>query len=353
MQMIMMNDSKITIVVTVYNKERYIKRCLKSVFDQTDTDFKLIVVDDGSTDKSYSICKKYCKCLDYQVISQVHGGASAARNKGIEIANTDYILFVDGDDYILPETIEVLNNAINHQADLIVFGINYAGEDGSVMFKSMLPERLYNTEAAIHDNLVNLWDSNLMYSSCNKLFSAEIIRRNNLFFKNKDFGEDLTFVCDYTKYCGSIYSINKCLYTYREHSSNSQSKKYRKNLFEIRKDEYYELVRYFYDVGCLNNDSLEFISRRYIERIIGCIENEASLRNLQNLFLRFKRAKAIVEDKTVQECVKSARFRSKKMKILSWFIYNDLPYTLFVLGMAISVVKNGFPKLFIILKMHR
>lgn len=349
----MMNDSKITVVVTVYNKEQYIKQCLKSIFEQTDNNFKLIIVDDGSTDKSYSICKRYCKSLDYQVISQIHSGASAARNKGIENTDTDYILFVDGDDFILPNTIEVLNNAIKRYSDLIVFGIKYADEDGSIIFKSMLPERLYNSKVAIHDDLANLWDSNLMYSSCNKLFSVKIIRDNNLFFKKKDFGEDLTFVCDYTRYCNSIYSIDKCLYTYREHLSDSQSKKYRDDFFEIRKDEYYELVRYFFDMECLNDDSLEFISRRYIERIIGCIENEASLRNHQNLLLRFKRVKAIVEDNTVQECVKTACFRSKKMKILSWFIYNDLPCTLFVLGMAISVVKYGFPKLFIILKMHR
>lgn len=353
MQMIMMDDLKITVVVTVYNKERYIKQCLKSIFDQTDTDFKLIVVDDGSTDKSYNICKRYCKCMNYQVISHAHSGASTARNKGIELTDTDYILFVDGDDYISPNTIEVLNRAIKHHSDLWIFGINYAHEDGSVMFNSKLPECSYNSEEAIQNNLVGLWDSNLMYSSCNKLFSVKIIRDNNLLFKNKDFGEDLTFVCDYTRCCSSIISINKCLYTYREHSFNSQSKKYRNDLFEIRKNEYYELIRYFYDMNCLNGDSVEFISRRYIERIIGCIENEASLRNHQNLFLRFKRAKAIVEDKTVQECVKSACFRSRKMKILSWFIYNDLPYTLFVLGMAISVVKNGFPKLFIVLKMHR
>lgn len=348
-----MNDSKITVVVTVYNKQQYIKRCLKSIFDQTDNNFKLIIVDDGSTDKSFSICKRYCKYLDYQVISQIHSGASAARNKGIEIANTEYILFVDGDDFISPNTIKVLNNAIKNYSDLIVFGINYADDDGNVIFKSMLPKRLYKSKAAIQNKLVNLWDSNLMYSSCNKLFSVKIIRDNNLFFKNKDFGEDLTFVCDYTKCCSSIYSINKCLYTYREHSSDSQSKKYRDNLFDIRKDEYYELVRYFFDMECLNGDSLEFISRRYIERIIGCIENEANLKNHQDLFLRFKRTKAIVKDQTVQECIKSAHFRSRKMKILSWFIHNDLPYTLFIFGIVISVVKNGFPKLFIILKMHR
>ena len=101
---------RITIVVTVYNKEKYIKKCLKSIFNQTDPAFELIIIDDQSTDNSFKICKRYCNSLGYKVATQTHSGPAAARNTGIALVDRDYIFFVDGDDYIAPNSIEVLSN---------------------------------------------------------------------------------------------------------------------------------------------------------------------------------------------------------------------------------------------------
>ena len=349
----MSNNARITIVVTVYNKEKYIKRCLKSIFYQTDSLFKLIIIDDQSTDKSFKICQKYCKNLGYKVIAQPHSGPAAARNRGIRLADTDYIFFIDGDDFIAPNTIEILNNIIDFSPELVVFGINYALEDGHIIMCAQLPQKYYANKNGINKSIVSLWDSNLMYSSCNKLFSLDVIKKNQIYFQNKDFGEDLTFVCDFSKKCNSIITLDQCLYTYREHRIDSQSKKIRDDLFEIRKDEFYELRRYFYDMDSLNDNAIEYISTRFVERVIGCIENEASLWNLKPVRNKLKKICSIIEDNTVQKSIRCSKLKSKEMKILAWLVKNKMTYSLYNLGVLISIVRNVFPKLFIILKMHR
>lgn len=347
------SKTKITIVVTVYNKERYIRQCLKSVFGQTDGNYKVVIIDDGSTDNSMKICKQYDRRRNCQVVSEKHEGTSAARNKGLKLVNTEYVFFVDGDDTIASDSIEKLNSVINTFPDLVVFGINYALKNGKVIFNDKLPIQYFSNKNDMNKQLVDLWDSNLMNSSCNKLFSLKIINDNNLCFKNKDFGEDLTFVCDYVKHCKTALTLKECFYTYREHTIDSQSKRYRNNFFQIWKALFADLERFFGEMDLLDKKTKEFISRRYIERVVGCIENEASLWNRQSVKRKYKKVYSIVNDKTVQESVLVAKPRSKKMTVLSWLLKHKMARTLFLFGIEISVIRNVFPRVFITLKMHR
>ena len=104
-----MENDLISVIVPVYNAEKYLKQCIDSVIDQTYTKFELILVDDGSTDACGKICDYYAK-LDkrIQVIHKKNGGLSDARNTGVENSNGNWIFFLDSDDYICSETLELL-----------------------------------------------------------------------------------------------------------------------------------------------------------------------------------------------------------------------------------------------------
>ena len=104
---------EISIIVPVYNAENYLDNCIKSILNQTFEDFELILVNDGSTDKSSHICNYYKK-IDSRIklINKKNGGVSSARNKGLEVAIGKYIGFVDSDDYIHPKMYETLYNYI-------------------------------------------------------------------------------------------------------------------------------------------------------------------------------------------------------------------------------------------------
>lgn len=113
---------KISVIVPVYNVEKYIAICIESICNQTFSDFELIIVDDGSTDNSLDIIKKYAE-IDSRIrfFTQKNSGISATRNKGLREAKGNYILYIDSDDYILPDTLKVLwENATESGADIIL-----------------------------------------------------------------------------------------------------------------------------------------------------------------------------------------------------------------------------------------
>ena len=116
---------KLSVVVPLYNKEKYIDRCLKSLLAQevSSADYEIIIVDDGSTDSSQSIAQEYAeKHLNIQLFCQQNQGAGAARNKGLELANGDYIYFLDADDYIASNVLKyLLEICEDHELEILGF----------------------------------------------------------------------------------------------------------------------------------------------------------------------------------------------------------------------------------------
>lgn len=112
--------SQISVIIPVYNVEKFLRRCLKSVINQTMSDLEIILVDDGSNDNSGEICDEYAKNDDrIIVIHKENGGLRSARNKGLDIATGEWITFVDSDDYIDTDMYEMLySNAIEKEVDI-------------------------------------------------------------------------------------------------------------------------------------------------------------------------------------------------------------------------------------------
>ena len=111
----------VSIIIPIYNSEKYLNRCLSSITEQTYSNIEIVLIDDGSTDDSRSICLDW-KSKDDRILvfSKENGGQGSARNYGIKVASGEYIVFVDSDDYIHPQMIEVLIHAvINHAVDIV------------------------------------------------------------------------------------------------------------------------------------------------------------------------------------------------------------------------------------------
>ena len=122
----------VSIIVPVYNIERYLPQCMNSLFAQTAPDFEVILVDDGSTDGSAALCDQYAKQdARVQVIHKKNGGLSSARNAGLDAATRLYLLFLDGDDYLAPSAIQSLLEIASANADFDFIQFQYAETDGS------------------------------------------------------------------------------------------------------------------------------------------------------------------------------------------------------------------------------
>lgn len=198
----------ISVIVPLYNVEKYLERCIDSIINQTYDNLEIILVDDGSTDRSGLICDQY-KEQDtrIKVIHKKNGGASSARNQGMSIAKGSYIGFIDSDDYIAPDMYESLYQHMKEGVDIVSCALlNISLRDKAVLYGTDDAITL-KTEEALHELLINRI---LSFSACNKLFKKEAI--DHLSFPEGKVGEDLPFIYQAIKDCKKIVHTGKVKY---------------------------------------------------------------------------------------------------------------------------------------------
>ena len=207
---------KVSIITPVYNVEECIERSIKSVIDQTNKDFELLLIDDGSKDRSIEIAQGLLKDSDinYKIITQENSGVSAARNRGIKEASGEYITFLDSDDYIDSRFIELMYEKANATQCEIVF-CDYSEVDakGSILVKNRtkgLDDFISGKEAA----LKQLRDD-ITIGMRSAIYKASIIKDNYLLFDSKrKYGEDMVFIVKALLYAERVISVNKVLAFY-------------------------------------------------------------------------------------------------------------------------------------------
>ena len=173
---------KVTIIVPVYNSEKYISKCLDSILNQTYQDFEILVVDYGSKDNSANIIKQYKEKYPDKInaIFQPNKGVAKTRNECIKIANSKYIMFVDNDDYLDSDYIETfLQEAENGDYDIVLGGYRRPNENGKIV-KVM---ELQDTE----------WSKFMIMAPWAKIYKREFLINNNIEFLNVNLGEDVYF----------------------------------------------------------------------------------------------------------------------------------------------------------------
>lgn len=180
-------EPKISVIVAVYNVEKYIRECLRSIISQTYQNLEVIVVDDGSTDGSRKICQGYAEAdKRIRVISQQNGGLSAARNTGLANASGDYIGFVDGDDFIAAQMYELLiKSCIDNRTSISVCNIDTFPDGSKPTGRNRTIKGAYWTDS-IKQNFRYLLNGS--QSVCNKLFRRSLF--NHIKFPLNILGED-------------------------------------------------------------------------------------------------------------------------------------------------------------------
>lgn len=203
----------ISIILPVYNTSPYLEQCLNSIHNQSFKNFELICIDDGSSDNSYEILKKYEKIItNCKVIYQKNQGVATARNTGLSNVTGDYIVFIDSDDYIEHNYLERLyNESCNTNADVVICNF-YRYYDNSNLKLPVIYKKssgLYSS----HDILKSLIPDNLIHSYLwNKLWKRELF--DNLEFPNIKY-EDISVMCDLFYKAKKISIISDTLYYYR------------------------------------------------------------------------------------------------------------------------------------------
>lgn len=231
-----MHEIKISIIIPVYNVEKYIKKCLISITNQSLKELEIIVVNDGSSDNSLEIIKKIKeKDSRIKIIDKKNGGLSSARNIGIRESCGEYILNIDGDDWIEKECCkEMYEKAINNNLDIVIADMYWNFGEENVQYRHDLQ---LNEEKIISNikYLENFFNNKIFPNSCNKLYKAELYKKNNIYHPlNISMGEDLSTTPRLAYYAERIGKINKSYYHYIQHNSESLTKKNsRKRIYEL------------------------------------------------------------------------------------------------------------------------
>lgn len=245
----------VSIIIPVYNAEKYLGYCLNSIASQTYRNLEIILVNDGSTDDSLEICNNYA-FLDsrIRIIDIPNGGVSNARNAGLKAATGEYIEFADADDVLNPRMVEALVDKMDtYQSDIVICGFEMV----SLNFNQQPQDIIHFNSAALGEECVYtqklfleklsciLWRTSLLECPWNKMFRKDIIQNYNLQFPiDKSLGEDFCFNIDYFAYVNKAVILSDELYYYMQINQTALTRKYQANYFE---DQLY-LVKKFDDM---------------------------------------------------------------------------------------------------------
>lgn len=296
---------KISVIVPVYNVEKYLNKCLTSLVNQTYKNFEIIIINDGSTDNSLAICNKYSKKYDnIKVYDHKNAGVAHARNVGIEKATGDYLLFVDSDDYVDEKLLENLNEFLKkNDCDIVCFD----------MYKVVNNDNIYyhTSNSLVEDNIKRyiIGDS----GPCNKLIKKKLF--NDLKFMEKIYYEDLATMPILALYTNKIDFLEKPLYYYVQRDNSIMHQKVFSeklldifkaldNVYDVYNGNYKDEIEYLYITHLLRSASMRFLeyddTKNYLNKI-----NEI----IRTRFPNWKKNKYL-------------KLSSFKLKIICYLAYN-------------------------------
>lgn len=235
---------RFSIIIPIYNVEPYLRQCLDSILAQSFGDWEAICVNDGSTDNSAVILVEYvAKDERFKVITQANGGLSAARNTGLKEAQGGYVLFLDSDDWLEPNALQILNSQLSNfkfQLDIICFsGRRYIEETNSFNPADELPEKVYESGMDYYNENALLPRDFAFVCVVLRAYRRTFLSENNLQFKEGIYHEDNLFTPIACYSAKNICVTNTCLYNYRVRTNSittTYNEKRLKDFMDIAND---------------------------------------------------------------------------------------------------------------------
>lgn len=298
-----MSEVKISIIMPVYNAEKYLRDTLESVKNQSFKDFELVVVNDGSSDSSVQIISEYYDDINIRLINQKNSGVSTARNVGIEKSSGKYIAFLDADDIMHPEFLNIMYKSILKQNSDMVF-CEYIPFYGRCGFKSIDVLNL-KYEALQSDQNKSVFDYmmeiGLDAALWNKLIKKSIITKYNIQFNpQSSFGEDMFFNWKCVLASVNVVWVKECLYGYRQ-SVEGATFKYHPNLFLNYCNEY-DSLSLFIEKNSIEIANIEkSIHLNLVKRIPALLR--MIVRNKVSWIKKYNEIKTLINDKRISDAL--------------------------------------------------
>lgn len=267
---------KVTIIIPAYNAQKYIERCLKSVCEQTYPNLEIIIINDGSTDKTGEICRKWKKKSNDKIclLEKNNGGVSQARNKGIEKASGTFVMFLDADDYLEKDAVE---NLMKHcqDAEWIIgnYWITDIARKCSGIHEQYFLEECHRGNRDELPELCEFRNFNYVWA---KLYRMEVICKYNLRFdEERSYGEDLLFNCSYFSYIKHFIILKVPVYYYCYQYGEGLGTRYLPNEWELQEEMCKKIQNMTKTVYGISKDSQIRMNHFYFKQAIAALQRIA------------------------------------------------------------------------------
>ena len=295
-----MSNILVSIIVPMYNSEKYIERCIKSLINQSYKNIEIILIDDGSKDKTIEILKLYnSKDSRIKLYKKKNSGASSARNYGLEKCTGDYILFVDADDYIDSNMVQDIVSMVDITVNTMVF----SGNDE--IYKDKIEYR--NLFVGIKDKM-NISRNIVMREIasgragliCCKLIPKSIVDKFNIRFDESiKMSEDQLFFLELAQYIDKFCYIEGCMYHYNRTNEKSITVNYQSNVYKNQMYVFEKIETLFNKNELNHNEDIKALSKKMKDILLFCINNEVSSSNIKNINEKIKNINFILKDTSI------------------------------------------------------
>lgn len=323
--------NKVSIIVPVYHVAPYLEQCISSLVNQTYTNIEIILVDDGGDDECPDMCRKYVQKDDRVVyVRKENGGLTSARKRGLETITGDFVMYVDGDDWLEPQTVQrVVETNTKYDADIILFGYKRVYEnavfessifEGSQQFVGEKVRRLHRMLVGpVDSELAHVERAERIVTTWGKFYRREIVD-NAIFVSEREVGsaEDAIFNLGVFADAKKCVYLDEYLYNYRKSNENSITKKYRGKLVEQWQCLYQHFESYI-QKNELGQEYQEALNNRIALGMLGIGLNE--LESDKNFLSKAKYLRKVLRYPRWEKAFKQLDFKYFPMK---WKIFYGL-----------------------------
>ncbi len=335
-------DKKVSIIVPIYNGEKYIDRCVANLLAQTYQNVEFILVDDGSTDDTPEKCDYYASTDPrFVVIHKENGGLSSARNAGTDKATGDYLVYYDVDDDISKTLVEDnVKLAAMHDADVVFYCFWYYDADTDNRIDNLLRDGFVgNRDQFFHGVLNETIDHEVFNAPWNKMYKVSFLRDNDLkFLPEYPIYEDIVFASRMLQFADKIVINNKMYYTYYVRSSGSLITKYVDGYFDSVTKFYTNALEYcdqFQD----NKDQIFKFSNLYV-KLVNTNLKQISLRKELSFGERRRRVNEICCDKTFRKAVRISRLKEPRKVIIRFLVLTKSAGIIVIMYSLLSLCRS-------------
>jgi len=330
----------ISVIVPVYNVEKYIFRCIDSILSQQFSDYELILVDDGSPDKCGKICDEYAEKNDrIKVIHKENGGLASARNAGMKIASGKYYVFCDSDDYVAATWLGAMFACVCDDKHSFIFsGIkNIYASGAATRISAPATGKLVFSRI----DFIPLHTSGYIGFACSVLYEADIIRKEQIVFPENVIIEDIPFVLQYIRFMDDIIFCGSSDYCYFHDDRETLSVKYYPHMFRKWKEKYETTLAYI--EGNVPHECMaeqqKMLADKYFYLFLRVLDDTFDKRNGENFFCKIIYNVRVVHSDIFQHCIHHAD--ASKENILLMSILKCRLYVPVLIIQKLSKLKRG------------